>query len=144
MKLLKKILLSFSFVALVAAPGITLAIPQAVAADPKCDKGILTIPPWYRNLTDSNCNIIDPSKAPGGLSGFIWTIVLNAIEIGLNVAGIAAFILIIYGGFLFMTGGGNASQIEKGRKTLIYAVVGLVLSIASIAIINLIFRIANP
>lgn len=143
MKLLKKIFLTLSFAVLLAAPALTVASPQLVAADPKCDKGILSIPPWYRNLTDGDCNIIDPSKAKGGLSGFIWTIVLNAIEIGLNVVGYAALIFIIYGGFLFLTGGNNASQVEKARKTLIYAVVGLVISIASIGIINLIFRIIN-
>jgi hypothetical protein len=146
MKLFKRILLTLSFAGLLAAPMVTVATPQFVAADPKCDKGILTVPPWYRNLTGSfpECEVIDPNTAPGGLSGFIWTIVINVIEIGLNITGIAAFIFVIYGGFLFLTGGNNASQVEKARKTLIYAIVGLILSIASIGIINLLFRIANP
>ncbi|MCK9623145.1 MAG: hypothetical protein M0R47_21745, partial [Methylobacter sp.] len=93
-----------------------------------------------RGLTDADCNILSPDKA-GGLSTFIWKIVLNIIEIGLFIAGYAALFFILYGGFLFLTGGSNPSQIEKARKSILNAVIGLVISISAIAIVKLIFGI---
>ena len=61
------------------------------------------------------------------------------IEIALILAGWLALFFILYGGFLFITGGGNASQVEKARKSIFNAVIGLIISIGAIAITNLAF-----
>lgn len=144
MNIFKKIVIGISFIMLMAAPVATLAIPQSVAAaGPNCERTFLGMPPWYRGLVDPadpNCDIKPPEKV-GGLSNFIWMIVLNVIEIGLFIVGYAALFFIIYGGFLFLTGGSNPSQTEKARKTLLNAVIGLVISISAIAVVKLIFGI---
>ena len=141
MNIFKRIVAGISFILLAAAPVAIVATPQAsYAAGPACDQGLLGMPPWYRGLTDADCNILSPDKA-GGLSTFIWKIVLNIIEIGLFIAGYAALFFILYGGFLFLTGGSNPSQIEKARKSILNAVIGLVISISAIAIVKLIFGI---
>jgi hypothetical protein len=106
----------------------------------KCSTRFLTFPTWYRGLTDPDCNIESPTAA-GGITRFIWLIVFNVIEIILQVIAYVATIMIIVGGFRFLTSAGNASGIEAGKKTLTNAVIGLVISIASIAIVNLIFGI---
>ncbi|MDB5163225.1 MAG: rane protein of unknown function [Candidatus Saccharibacteria bacterium] len=131
---------------LVASPIAAVALPQPVlAADSgNCEKSILGIPPWYRGLTQADSNgdcVIKSPDDSGGLSAFIWKIVLNGIQIALVIAGYVALFYIIYGGFLFITGGGNASQVEKARKSILNAVIGLVISIGAIAITNLIFGV---
>jgi len=126
-----------------AAPAPTPAPGATPPAAKTCEYRILGMPTWFRGLTDTDCNIISPEKAPGGLSGFIWAIVLNIIEIGLFIAGYVALFFVIYGGFQFLTGGNNPSQIEKARKTILNAVIGLAISMGAIAIVNLIFRIIN-
>jgi hypothetical protein len=143
MKLLKKLFMTMSFAVLIAAPVMTLASPQPVYAGADCEKGILGMPVWFRGMTDDDCNILPPDSVPGGLSGFIWHIVLNITEMGLFLAGYVTLFFILYGGFLYLTGGSNPSQVEKAKKTLINATVGLVISIAAIGIVKLLFRVIN-
>jgi hypothetical protein len=142
MKQLKKLLTTFAFALFVAAPVFTVVSPvPAMAAD--CDRSILGMPTWFRGLTDADCNITSPEKADGGINGFIWHIVLNIIEIGLFIAGYVALFFVLYGGFMFLTGGSNPGQTEKARITILNAVIGLAISMAAIAATNLIFRIIN-
>jgi hypothetical protein len=148
--LLKKVLLAGSFILFIASPVISLSTPQTTyAAEPGgCENRVLGIPPWYRGLTkeDKNddgsvdCMILSPNDV-GGLSNFIWKIVLNVIELALVLASLIAVFYILYGGFLFITGGGNSSQVEKARKSILNAVIGLIISMGAIAITNLIFGV---
>jgi hypothetical protein len=133
------------FAVAVASPVMTAVIsPTSYAADKSCEQSVfLGIPPWYRGLSSvdasGKCSIDSPKD--GNLSGFIWHIVLNVIEIALYLVGYIAVFFILYGGFQFLTGGSNPSQIEKARKTILNAVVGLVISISAVVIVNLIFGI---
>lgn len=130
--------------------------PLAVSAQtyklvPTCAKPILTFPVWYRGLVGDppECNLKSPdalnTSAKGqpsnGLSNFIWRIVLNVTEIGLQLVGYISVGYILYGGFLFLTSQGSSEGSAKARKTILNAVIGLVISIASIAIVNLILGV---
>jgi len=118
---------------------------NASSAPAKCPDSVLTFPTWYRWLQDSDCEIKSPSKfnTPGkqdGLSIFVWKIVLNVLEIALQLVGYLAVGFIIYGGFKYITGAGAPDKIVAGRKIILNAVIGLVISIFSIAIVNLVGR----
>lgn len=104
---------------------------------------ILGVPTWYRGLLDSDCNITTPTGDEAAIGGFVWKIVLNIIEMALAIVAYIAFGFIIYGGFTFMTSGSNPAGVEKGRKTILNAVIGLVIAIAAMALVNLIFRIVS-
>ena len=137
---LKRILFAGAFVFLFASPAMAVTSPQTVNAA-NCEATLLGVPPWYRGLTEEKngeCAIKSPDDV-GGLSNFIWKIVLNIIQIALTVVSYIAFFFILYGGFLFVTGGSNPSQIEKARKSIFNAVIGLIISLGAIAITNLIF-----
>ena len=144
----KNLLLAGAFIVFVAAPIVTVATPQTAhaAVSSECETSLLGIPPWYRGLStkdgNGNCGIVSPDEV-GGLSTFIWKIVLNIIQLALVLAGWIALFFIIYGAFLFITGGGNASQVEKGRKSIFNAVIGLIISMGAIAITNLIFGLLD-
>lgn len=119
----------------------TLATPVAVsAANPSCAKPLLTFPVWYEGLTvsDTNCALKSPSDMTGGLTAYIWTIVLNIIDIAIQIVGYIAVFFIIYGGFIYMTSAGSPDGAVKARKTILNAVIGLILSIAAVAIVNFI------
>src|SRR3989338_10529513 len=53
-------------------------------------------------------------------------IAANIIRIVLGFLGIVAVSLIIYAGWMWMTAAGSADKIEKAKKILISAVIGLV------------------
>jgi hypothetical protein len=129
---------------LVASPIAATAFPTPVSAAGSCETTILGIPPWYRGLTNADCSIKRPTDASiGGIENFIWRIVLNVIQMGLVIAAYIAVAFIIWGGFLFMTGGSNPSQVEKGRKSVFNAVIGLVIALGAVAVTNFIFGIVG-
>lgn len=137
MKHIKNWLLAIVFASTVGGVTFTTLAPQTASA--ACTGGnILTIPPWYKGLQDDNdCKKLKGPDQLGGLSNYIWKIVLNIIEIMLHLVGYICVAFIIYGGFIFMTAGGSDGA-AKGRTTLLNAVIGLIISIASIAIVNLV------
>ncbi len=58
-------------------------------------------------------------------------------------AGIVALILIIISGFKFVTSGGDPKQAEGARKTLTYAIIGLILILLSFGILRFIADITG-
>lgn len=56
------------------------------------------------------------------------------INVILGFLGVIFLVLTIYAGFLWMTAGGNSDQVEKAKKMLIQAVIGLVILLAAYAI----------
>jgi len=70
-------------------------------------------------------------------SGFgedIPSIMANVIKSLLSMVGIVFLLLIIYGGVMWMTAGGNEQRIEKAKKILINASVGLAIIILAYSI----------
>ena len=47
---------------------------------------------------------------------------LNAI-----IVGVVAIIMIIVGGFRYITSGGDSSKVGSAKNTIIYAIIGLIL-----------------
>ncbi len=69
-----------------------------------------------------------------GTSGLIYQI----IRMLLLVAGALAVLFVIIGGYQYITSGGNEETAEKGKKTLVNAIIGIVVIILSFVIINVI------
>ncbi len=82
----------------------------------------------------SRLRILFPSVAFNSISGFIYFI----IQILLYIAGGVSVLFIIIGGFQYILSAGNAESATKGKKTVVNAIIGLVLIILSYIIINVI------
>ena len=54
----------------------------------------------------------------------------------LGIVGALALVMVIYGGFMWMTSGGKADQVKKGKDTLVWAVAGLALIFFSYVLVN--------
>ena len=61
--------------------------------------------------------------------------VVNIIQWVLGFLGLIAVIFILYGGFLWLTSGGNEDKISKAKKTITAAVVGLIIVLLAWAIV---------
>ncbi len=121
--------------------GSSMAVVSATptyAANAKCPDHVLSFPTWYRGLQDGDCNITGPGTGDTAVSDFIWKILLNVLEIALQLVGYLSVGFIIYGGFKYITGAGASDKIVAGRKIIMNAVVGLIISIFSVAIINIV------
>ena len=65
----------------------------------------------------------------------------SIISIILGFLGLIAVILILIGGFMWMTAGGNEEKVTTGRKYIINGVIGLIIILAAYAIAS--FVITN-
>jgi len=70
----------------------------------------------------------------------VRVIVFEIIRIFFGILGIIAVILIIYGGWMYMTSAGNTDRLEKARKILINALIGLIIIMSAFAIVHFILR----
>lgn len=61
----------------------------------------------------------------------------------LGLAGLAAVFFIIFSGFKFLTSSGDPKQVEGARKTMTYAIIGLVIIIFAYSIIQIIGTITG-
>lgn len=91
----------------------------------------------YAATTDLS-TLYKPAEALGGqnatIAGFIFPLVVDIMILG----GILAFFTIIFAGFQYITGGGDKTKMAQAQNMLNYAIMGLVLIVASFVITNLI------
>ena len=62
--------------------------------------------------------------------------VARIIRVAMSLLGIVAVVIILIGGFKWMTAGGNDDQVAEARKIIIAGVVGLAVILSSYAIAN--------
>lgn len=139
---MKKMLIALVFVMTGSFMAATV-MPTPVFADACDDKGrILTLKPWYYGLKKesppSDCSIVSPGADEAERNTMLYQIAFNIVEDLLHVVGYAAVGFIMYGGFVFMTSGGAPERAAAGRKTAMNAAIGLVIAIASVALVNLV------
>ncbi|XOU93979.1 MAG: Ig-like domain-containing protein [Candidatus Kerfeldbacteria bacterium] len=69
--------------------------------------------------------------------------IINIIQWALGFLGLVAVIMMIYGGFIWMTAAGNEDKIAKAKKIITQAAIGLVIVLLSWAIVSFIVDTAN-
>ena len=91
---------------------------------------------WFYLAASSNPYNI-PGKSiglpnPGGTVGGGLQSILTAV---MGLVGGLSLIFLIAGGLLMVVSAGNPSRFEKGRETVLYAIVGLIVAIGAYAIV---------
>ena len=73
-----------------------------------------------------------------GNCGFndIIGIFINAADYLFGILGALALLFFIYGGLVWLTSGGSAGQIDKGKKILLGAVIGMLLALGAWLIVK--------
>ena len=69
--------------------------------------------------------------------------IVRLLRYSLGFLGVVALIMIIYGGFLMLTSGGNADAIKKAKCTIIWAAAGMAVILASWQILRFVFETVN-
>lgn len=111
------------------------------------DGGFLGFLPWYHGLLNSDCKTIKTPAGSGSddgatkIAGFVWTIVANVLVDLFTAVGYLATGFVIYGGYLYITSEGDPSKAAKAQKTLISAVIGIVIAVLANLIIRTIMTI---
>lgn len=84
-------------------------------------------PPEIRN-SEVCQNQNDPIAGPGGLVNDITKVVSV-------LAGIAAVVMIMVGGFKYITSSGDSGKIQEAKKTILWSAIGLVVIVLARSII---------
>ncbi len=64
----------------------------------------------------------------------------NIVRVFLGFLGILAVLIVMYGGFLWMTAAGNADQIDKAKKVLINGAIGLLIIMSAFTIVHFVLK----
>lgn len=121
---MKKVLVHLSIFAFLTMGG---AVPIVARADDTSTKPFATCPDGQ-----GNCSyLVNPANQTDPL-----VIVAIIIRSALMVMGSITLLMIIWGGFQWLTSAGNAEKVSTGSKTMVWAVIGTFLVLASYLILN--------
>ena len=78
------------------------------------------------------------SKSPGAANNGddLISDTSKIINVVLGVLGVVAVAVVIYGGFLFLTAQGDPGKIKKGKDSITWGIIGLIIALLSWSIIN--------
>lgn len=66
--------------------------------------------------------------------------IANLVRLALTFLGIIAVVIIMYGGFVWMTSNGDAERVSKAKKILTSAIIGLVIILSSFLIVTFVIN----
>ena len=127
-KRLSVYILSIGLVFSLISPAVAVAAP---ATHTSCKgNSVLLFPPWFKGLKCENdtVQITDINE--------IWVIVMNIVQWLIIAGGYVALFFIITAGFKYIMASGDPQKIASAKNTIINAIIGLVIVLASVAIVQ--------
>jgi len=110
----------------------------------------LALPVWVYAQANTVSNGLSVSGlqglfGTGGLNGSqsLSDLIVRVVNILLTFGGVIAVVFVIIGGYQYLVSGGNEETAEKGKKTLINAIIGIVVIVLAYAIINVIVNLVG-
>lgn len=83
---------------------------------------------------DVSGNLDTVGSGAGLSSSDLPTVIGSIISVFLTLLGIIFLVLVLYAGWLWMTAGGDAKQVDKAKEIMLRAVVGLIILLAAYSI----------
>ena len=108
-----------------AAAAVTLMAGRAMAAE--------------SNPAQAGADTAKGAGMPSELVGVngVFTKITNTV---LYAVGIVSVIMLIYGGLRYVVSGGDSKKVTDAKNTIMYAIIGLIISILAYAIVNFVIN----
>lgn len=138
MKILYSVLFLFLFSTSVVNAGTCSSINTTGTCDSSnevCTGGIC----MTKNTSTTKTDGVITLDNPLGSGTTVQTLIGKVIKSVLGVVGSLALLMFIYGGFTWMTAAGASDKVTKGRDTLVWAVIGLVVVFSAYAMVKFVF-----
>lgn len=112
------------------------------------DKLILLFPSWFHGLKcekiettikDDKGNVLSQNTSETVQIGSIndtWIIVMNVVQWLIIAGGYVSLYFVLWSGFKYMIAAGDPQKIAQAKGTITNAVIGLVIVLASVAIVR--------
>src|SRR3990167_3390083 len=127
--LLKKLIVPLLGLFFIVVP---LTVPAIVSADIQSS--------LCGSAQDLSVNPTSTCKDTSGSESRFQIILTDIINIFSIIVGIVAVVMIIFGGFKYITSAGNQENIKSARNTIIYALVGLIIVALAQVIVRFVLR----
>ena len=118
-----KNLVTFATVLLVIMPVMTLALPTLAG----------TLDPWANQEANFQATTGLGERDPRDIIAAIINVLLGFL-------GIIAVVLILFGGFKWMTAAGNEDKVAEAKKLMAAGVIGLIIILAAFALATFILN----
>jgi len=123
---------------LMAAPALVLSAPVLAASDvADCVSQGSGLDGNIDGQCDPDTSAIDGND--GDLSS-TFRFIINVFSI---IVGVVAVIMIIWGGFKYITSGGDSGKVTSAKNTIIYAIIGLIIVALSQFIVQFVLQKAS-
>lgn len=109
--------------------GLHLAVRIAQGSTPTPDPGGPSTP------TPTGGSVTIPPGLPNPSGGFN-TIIVNVLTWGITIAGSVATLMLFVGGFMYVSAAGNESQIERAKKIIKGAIIGIIVMLLAGVIVT--------
>ena len=76
-----------------------------------------------------------------GVGSTLDTWVITMLNWAIGLAALAAVVMLIFAGYMYISAGGDENKVEKATKTLTFAIVGLVVCFIAVMLVQ--FVLAN-
>lgn len=78
----------------------------------------------------------DVAGITGKNKGQVLDLVVTVLNYTLAVIAVVSVIMILYGGFLYVTGGTSEDNTKKAKSILLYAIIGIIVSALAFTIVT--------
>ena len=119
--------------------GMAVLFPVYASAAGSCPPDtVFGIPAWYKGMQNASTCEFQPERDGTAVNGTRTAIKIgmNVLQAALVVAGYAAIIMLIRGGYMYMLSAGAPDGISSAKKTIRNAIIGLVIALLAAAIVN--------
>jgi hypothetical protein len=141
MNILKASLIALSISALGIFFGTSPVFAEPTDMSNQATSPALPATPQIQNSLCAGANLDVNSSCDTGITGENATAAINdlisdVINIFSLVIGVVAVIMIIIGGFKYITSGGDSSNVSSAKNTILYAIIGLIIVALSQTIVR--------
>lgn len=127
---IKNIIITTALLALPVAVFAPVAVHAQNIQENLCDGASFTV------NGDGQCEDTDGEQAQD--------LINTIVDIFSLIVGVVSVIMIIYGGFRYITSGGDSNGVTAAKNTILYAVIGLIIVALAQVIVNFVLNQANP
>lgn len=121
--MIKKIKAALTGLTLASLFFVPLLAPVAVSAQPNPQAAVCSGAAnlQFDDSAPADCSNTEDAKET--VNGLVTTII-NIFSV---IVGIVAVIMIVFGGFKYITSGGDSGNIQTAKNTILFAIVGLII-----------------
>jgi len=118
--------------------GVTLLASPMVFAS--AASGLATGACTYLNQSGTNISGCSSNEKLDSDNGSQEGLAHQIVDTILYTAGVISFIFVLIGGFRYMTSTGDSSRIQSAKETLLYAIIGLIITFLALPISGFVIK----